>query len=155
MGQNGAVNNETKWVNQFQPQTLVIATFLLYINAFFWVINLIQGFPPEIAVLAAVAMGLGGWGIANEKRWAYFLAIFGAVLNVGWPYMYGRTPTSSRSCSGSLSSSCSSTHEPRLPTHLVQVARVEGPRHTDRIYAKTPWRRSRSAIQRSASPRVR
>ena len=89
MGHNGVVNNETKWVNQFQPQTLVIATFLLYINAFFWVINLIQGFPPEIAVLAAVAMGLGGWGVANEKRWAYILAIFGAVLNVGWPYLYG------------------------------------------------------------------
>ncbi|HEX9467584.1 MAG TPA: hypothetical protein VGA11_04180 [Acidimicrobiia bacterium] len=82
--------NDSKWVNQFQPQTLVIATFLLYLEAAFWVLNLIQrSFPAEVALLAIVTLALGGYGIANEKKWGYVSAIFGALLNFGWPFLYG------------------------------------------------------------------
>ena len=81
--------NDSKWVNQFQPQTLVIATFLLYLNAAFWLLNLFRGFPAEVAMLAIVTLVYGGFGIANEKKWGYASAIFGALLNFGWPFLYG------------------------------------------------------------------
>ena len=74
--------NDIKWVNQFQPQTLVIATILLYIDAFFWLINLTRGFPAEVAGVAMISMAMGGWGIANEKKWGYAVAVGGAVLQV-------------------------------------------------------------------------
>ena len=74
--------NDIKWVNQFQPQTLVIATILLYIDAFFWLINLTRGFPVEVAGVAMVSMALGGWGIANEKKWGYAVGVAAAILQV-------------------------------------------------------------------------
>ena len=73
--------NQWKWVNHFQPQTLVIATFLCYIDAVFGFI-----FPIATSILAgllmAIALGAGGFGIANEKRWGYFLGVFVAVVRV-------------------------------------------------------------------------
>lgn len=81
--------NDVKWVNQYQPQTLVIATVLLYIDAVFWLIDLGRGFPAETAAIAAVTMGVGGWGVANEHKWGYGLAVFGAALNLLWPLLYG------------------------------------------------------------------
>lgn len=80
VGHNGAVN-QWKWVNHFQPQTLVIATFLCYIQAVFGFI-----FPIATSIIAglaiAVALGIGGFGIANEKRWGYAVAVVGAVFQV-------------------------------------------------------------------------
>ena len=69
--------NEHKFLNQFQPQTLVIATLLLYIDAFFNLISF-NGLLVLIAVLGAA----GGYGIANEKRWGYLLGTTFAVLQV-------------------------------------------------------------------------
>jgi hypothetical protein len=69
--------NDRKFVNQFQPQTLVIATVLLYINAVF---DFISFWP--FLMLAAVLLAAGGYGIANEKRWGYSLAVAVAVLRV-------------------------------------------------------------------------
>ncbi len=73
--------NQWKWVNHFQPQTLVIATFLCYIDAVFGFI-----FPIATSLLAgllmAIALGAGGFGIANEKRWGYAVAVVGAVFQV-------------------------------------------------------------------------
>ena len=69
--------NDRKFVNQFQPQTLFIATVVLYINAVFDFISFIPLF-----MLAAVALAAGGYGIANEKRWGYGLAVAVAVLQV-------------------------------------------------------------------------
>jgi hypothetical protein len=74
--------NNWKWVNHFQPQTLVIATFLCYIDAVF---GLIFGVAATSVVtqLAIIALlGAGGFGIANEKRWGYAVAVIGAVLQV-------------------------------------------------------------------------
>ena len=80
IGNNGDVN-QWKWVNHFQPQTLVIATFLCYIDAVFGFI-----FPIATSILAgllmAIALGAGGFGIANEKRWGYAVAVAGAVFQV-------------------------------------------------------------------------
>ena len=69
--------NDFRWVNQSQPQTLYGATILCYIDAVFGLIT----FNP-IVVLIAVGLGLGGFGIANEKKWGYAVAVGGAVLQV-------------------------------------------------------------------------
>ena len=69
--------NDRKFVNQFQPQTLYIATVLLYINAFFAFLGF---YLPSM--LFALALAAGGYGIANEKRWGYGLAVAAAVLQV-------------------------------------------------------------------------
>jgi hypothetical protein len=77
-----------KWVNQFQPQTLYMATILCYIDAVFGFI-----FPFGTSRLTAYAVVLllaaGGFGIANEKKWGYALGLLGAVLNLVWPLLYG------------------------------------------------------------------
>lgn len=57
-----------RWINQSQPQPLVNATLLLYINAVF---SIIFGDPLFILKLLGVA---GGYGIANEKKWGYIVA---------------------------------------------------------------------------------
>jgi hypothetical protein len=69
--------NERRFLNQSQPQTLVIATLLLYVNAFF---ALITFYPPSI--LLGVVLGFGGYGIANERRWGYGLAVTGAIIQL-------------------------------------------------------------------------
>jgi hypothetical protein len=69
--------NDRKFVNQFQPQTLFIATVLLYINAFFAILSF---YPPSM--LFGAALAAAGFGIANEKRWGYGLAVAAAVLQV-------------------------------------------------------------------------
>jgi hypothetical protein len=69
--------NQTRFLNTSQPQTLVIATVLLYINAFF---DLLSGY--GLLMLIAVALAAGGFGIANEKRWGYSLAVAAAVVKV-------------------------------------------------------------------------
>ncbi|MEZ5169496.1 MAG: hypothetical protein R3A49_01960 [Acidimicrobiia bacterium] len=73
--------NERRFLNQQQPQTLVIATLLLYLNGFF---NGFRGLSWGLPVLVAVAAAMmaGGFGIANEKKWGYGLAVAGAVINV-------------------------------------------------------------------------
>ena len=63
--------NDRKFVNQFQPQTLVIATVLLYINAVF---DFITFWPPFM--IAALLMAAGGYGIANSVIRVAVLLIF-------------------------------------------------------------------------------
>lgn len=72
------MNEQKRFLNQMQPQTMVIATLLLYINAFF---NVISFVPLLLAI--GIAMGAGGYGIANEQRWGYSLALVGAIANLG------------------------------------------------------------------------
>ena len=68
---NGAVN-DYKFLNQFQPQTLVSATMLCYIDAH---LACSSAWLTTSALLAVVddrrARGFGGFGIANEKKWGY------------------------------------------------------------------------------------
>lgn len=69
--------NDRKFVNQFQPQTLYIATILLYINAVF---DFISFWP--LLMVAAVVMAAAGYGIANELRWGYSLGMAIAIFRV-------------------------------------------------------------------------
>jgi Sec-independent protein secretion pathway component TatC len=75
----GAVN-ERRFVNQTQPQTLFMACLLLYINAAFDL--LFGGFLVSPLVVVPLAMGLGAYGIANDKKWGYMLGVAGAVVSV-------------------------------------------------------------------------
>jgi hypothetical protein len=57
-----------------QPQTLQIATLLLYLDAVFAFLGL--------ALLFAVAYGAAGYGMANGKKWGYGLAVAVAALGL-------------------------------------------------------------------------
>ena len=74
-----------------QPQTLQIATWLLYINGFFALANFVDG-EMEIGeirrrfslgllygLVVIAAHALGGLLMANERKVGYILAIFAAV----------------------------------------------------------------------------
>ena len=76
------MNREWKWVNQFQPQTLVIATLLCYWNAVSGAIFGIIATSAIAAILTIVGLAAGGFGIANEKRWGYAVAVIAAVARV-------------------------------------------------------------------------
>lgn len=76
-----------RWVNPSQPQTLQIAVFLLYINAFF---SLLFGGIFHLYGIATIIGGAAsGFGIANEKRWGYNLAIAVAILPFVLRIAYG------------------------------------------------------------------
>ena len=69
-----------RWTNPSQPQTLQIAVFLLYINAFFMVIYGGLFFLPGL--LLVVGSVAGGFGIANEQKWGYVVGLLAAALDV-------------------------------------------------------------------------
>jgi len=68
-----------RWVNQTLPQTLHIAVLLLYLNAFF---SILAGFTAGAIILVVIgfAQVAAGKGIANERRWGYYLGVGMAVL---------------------------------------------------------------------------
>jgi hypothetical protein len=68
-----------RWLDKTQPQTLMMATLLMYVNA---VLALIT--TRSIAFLLVLVIGpvAAGWGIANEKKWGYWLGVALAALTV-------------------------------------------------------------------------
>jgi hypothetical protein len=74
-----------RWTNPSQPQTLYLAQFLLYITAAFAVLALLLGGGLGlIGLLVAGGGAAGAYGIANEKKWGYGLAVAVAVLVLGF-----------------------------------------------------------------------
>jgi hypothetical protein len=70
-----------RWTNPTQPQTLQIAVLLLYINAVFGVIfGTIFWLP--LGPLLVIGEAAGGFGIANERKWGYWLAVTVATLGL-------------------------------------------------------------------------
>lgn len=71
----------SRWFPSSQPQTLQIAVVLLYWNA---VLGLITGLAVgglgHLALILIVAEVAGAWGISNEKKWGYYLAILAAAV---------------------------------------------------------------------------
>ena len=74
--------NERRFLNQFQPQTLVLGTVLCYLDAGLRVA--LRGHHQSVllGLLTIVGLGVGGYGIANEKQWGYLTAVAAAVLQV-------------------------------------------------------------------------
>ncbi len=73
-----------------QPQTLQGAVMLCYITAAFGVISLLLG--AGIGIVP-VLLAVGGYGVANEKRWGYLLATIVAglyLLSVLWLVLVSR-----------------------------------------------------------------
>lgn len=72
--------NETRWINPHQPQPLYMGVILCYVQA---VLNLLSfSYLGPLGLLIIVGLGAGAFGIANEKKWGYALAIAAAVLQV-------------------------------------------------------------------------
>jgi uncharacterized membrane protein len=73
-----------RWVNQSQPQTLYLATVLSYLNAAFAL--LFFGSSPLFyftlvpGLLLLGAQVAGAYGIANEQRWGYLVAVVVSAL---------------------------------------------------------------------------
>ena len=79
-----------KWFDRTQPQTLQIATFLLYFNAFFALLALFDergylgylrdrfGFGVILGLGVVAANVLGGFLMANERKLGYRLALVAA-----------------------------------------------------------------------------
>ena len=77
-----------RWLDRTQPQTLMIATILLYVNAALELIGLIgllshsagEGTNILLAIILVVGQAVAGWGIANQKKWAYWLGLALSVV---------------------------------------------------------------------------
>ena len=77
-----------QWINQGQPQTLVIACFLLYLNAAFGLLDLLRaGSAVSASGIGLLYYGVtiaggvaGAYGIANERKWGYFLGLGTALF---------------------------------------------------------------------------
>ena len=89
-----------RWFNQSQPQTLQIAVFLLYLHAAFTLLFRLDdqslvtlsdlglltvdlpliGFDVIVRLLLAGAGVAAGFGIANEKKWGWYLGVAAAAL---------------------------------------------------------------------------
>jgi hypothetical protein len=68
-----------RWLDPSQPQTLQGAVLFCYINAVFSLIYLALGAAlPLILIVAAV----GAFGIANDRKWGYRLAVVAASIYV-------------------------------------------------------------------------
>ncbi len=69
-----------RWTNPTQPQTLQIAVFLLYINAVFTA--LLGGIMSPLGLVLVLGQAGAGFGIANEKRWGYWLGVVIATIGL-------------------------------------------------------------------------
>jgi hypothetical protein len=76
------VNEQMKFLNQGQPQTLFIATLLLYFNAVAGLVFGVIATSLLLGLAILVALAAGGFGIANEKRWGYTVGLGAAILQL-------------------------------------------------------------------------
>ncbi len=71
-----------RWVNQTQPQTLVIATVVMYINAVFGLLFGTFRLYSGLGLILVFGAAAAGWGIANEKKWGYWLGVGVTALQI-------------------------------------------------------------------------
>ena len=69
-----------KWLDRSQPQTLQIATVVMYVNAVFALIG--GAFLSPLGLVLTAGSAAAGWGIANERKLFYWLGVVVAGLNV-------------------------------------------------------------------------
>jgi hypothetical protein len=76
-----------RWVNRSHPQTLLMGTYLLYIDAFFGVVRLLLGGRSLLGLALAGGAAAAGYGIAQDRNWGWYLGIavsaIGVLLNLG------------------------------------------------------------------------
>jgi hypothetical protein len=64
-----------RWTNDSLPEPLQQAVFLLYVNAVLSLLGL-----GALGFALIVAFAAGGYGIANEKKWGYQVAVVASIL---------------------------------------------------------------------------
>ena len=81
-----------KWFDRMQPQTLQIATWLLYFDGFFALVSLIDKsgyigylrfqypFGFVLGIISVALYVLGGWLMANDLKIGYKLSVKAAVM---------------------------------------------------------------------------
>ena len=74
--------NERRFWDPSQPQTLQIATFLLYFNAALGF--LFGGFFSVFGFAVLAGMAGGAYGMANDKRWGYYLSVTVAFIGLAF-----------------------------------------------------------------------
>jgi len=75
-----------------QPQTLQGAVMLSYLNVAFALLFLLVGGIFGLLLLVTAAEGVGAYGIANERRWGYRLAVGAALVILAlsiWVFVLG------------------------------------------------------------------
>ncbi len=71
-----------------QPQTLQIATFLLYLDAVFLVLRG-EVFASGYGLLLTAGSVGGAYGMANSKKWGYGLSVGVAGFALLYPFLRG------------------------------------------------------------------
>ncbi|HLX78180.1 MAG TPA: hypothetical protein VKR27_04790 [Acidimicrobiales bacterium] len=70
-----------RWFPSSQPQTLQIAVALLYWNALLGLIfGITVGGWGRLSLLLIVAEIAGAYGISNERKWGYVVAVVAAIV---------------------------------------------------------------------------
>jgi hypothetical protein len=78
-----------RFLNPAQPQTLVIAVYLLYLNSAFLLFALLtQGVFPPLYLALVIGGAAAGYGISNERKWGYGLGIAMAILPFALRFYY-------------------------------------------------------------------
>jgi hypothetical protein len=78
--------DQRRFLNPSQPQTLVNATLLCYFEAVFALLD--GGYTPFLVI--AIGLAAGGFGVANDKKWGYGVAVVASLLNAAiWISLYG------------------------------------------------------------------
>ena len=86
------MSQQRRWTNASQPQTLQIAVFLLYINSAFLLLGLLlDNYFPLLYIGVFAGQIFAGYGIANERKWAYYLGIVMAVFPFLIRIYYGQS----------------------------------------------------------------
>ena len=75
-----------RWLDRTQPQTLMMATLLMYINAGLAIIDGAVLYP--IGAVLVAGQVAAGWGIANEKKWGYWLGVALVALQLAFIVLY-------------------------------------------------------------------
>jgi hypothetical protein len=71
-----------RWLDRSQPVSLQRAVMLAYFLSAFAVFDALISGGPSLVGIIILAAGVGAIGIANEKRWGYWLAVVGSGLYV-------------------------------------------------------------------------
>lgn len=79
-----------QWLNRSQPQTLQIAAMLLYLNAFFQLLGGLGGRSVFLLLSLALVVGqvAGAFGIANERKWGYVVALVASGIVAGFAVFF-------------------------------------------------------------------
>jgi hypothetical protein len=80
--------NKSRFVNRSQPQTLYMAVILCYLDVVF---NLL-GTSAALTLIGFV-LAAGAYGIANEKKWGYSLAVGASFVQIGLLFLWAGSST--------------------------------------------------------------